>query len=1213
MTLNLEVPFEMLDYGVASSTIDVTFVRSSTYIDPAWFDGTRTWYFEIDAKNSDASTAQSVALWDGASEVASISIPANTTTTTRLRSSAFSEPSGAKTFQVRTKGTSPALETYAYSARVIVKLVGASKAAVQIPLSVGTHDAGGNADTNTWASDQLAGTTYGQGYADVYGYWKYVASEWDDLLLSGGNHSWEFHAVLSNSASAGTSYAQLYNADAGSAMGTQVSKGGTALGFLRAACTGNFTNNTLYEARIKSSSGSRTCYLYHACLIVFVGGASTDFNKLNTYWTVNRSDSVTGGGYSTEQRQQLNHSNFSNPKLYLCFVGFSDATDVHLIDAGTNDSGTSGSEIGTITPGVSRSWNISSELTKPTSGNRLIFLSDSDTSQVVTCIAFAVVTVDVSGGSTPRTADTQGSASVLQSRTADTQGSAAVRQGRTGDTQGSATVVLAPTADTQGSATILRPRTGDTQGSASVLQPRTGDTQGSATLRVPRTGDTQGSATIQVPRTGDTQGSATIRVPRTGDTQGSATIQVPQTGDTAGSAGVAESRTADTQGSASVLQPRTSDTQGSATIASPATADTQGSATVQVPQTGDTQGSATIKTRVVTSGLVGEWVATNADHDQTPHTNSDDDKGTWFDLLGEHDGTLNSFDYTGTSGWAEASPDALVFDGTEVGVTVGDTGACSNWNVTYEGWVKHSVSHSGVIYAESSAWVFASLCVEYGAIALRAYVSGGPYIYVPRGSGVADGQWHHCVLTVGDYTNARLYIDGIQQGDVFELPSAVPPSEVDNADIGVSNRRGGSGVEMPLQGQLRGVRVYDRALTADEVRVNFGAGPDGRSEVRFNDTQGSASVQQLRTGDTQGSATIVISGSYVADTQGSASVLQPRTADTPGSAGIAEAKTSDTQGSASISQEKTSDTQGSATVLQPRTSDTEGSATVLQPRTSDVQGSAAVLQSRTGDTSGSGAVAEAKTGDTVGSATVLQPRTGDTQGSATIVIQGAVTADTPGSATILVPRTSDTQGSAAVRKAYTGDTEGSATVQVPRTSDTQGSATVVIPHTADTQGSATVLQPRTGDTQGSATIAIVGAYTADTPGSATVQVPRVSDVPGSAAIQAPQTSDTPGSASVRWQRVGDVDGSSTIQWNRTGDTSGSGSIAEAKTTDVQGSATLAVPRTGDTPGTACIVAPVRADITVHEVELAWYIGPPESDWGTSQPRYSEWRFDEPRS
>ena len=371
MSFNCVQVIELLDYGLDSDTVGILPIRSYTLYDAAKYDGTVTLTFEAVYTTTANGGNETISLVDSSlgTHYADITTSASQTAL-RASTSVTGSPTG--TLCLELSGTTAERDVIVDSARLVIKQVGATKTAVYIPLFSNEHDASG---TDLSYTDSVQGTTYNQSSYFYYTQWKYTAANWQGLWndASGG----VLACVISSSASAGTGYARLYD---GTTQIAEVSKGGTAPGYQVATFnpTTALTDGNSFYVQIKGSSSSRSGRLFKAGMYLLINTSGTA--KGETYYRVAGYAAGTTEEVTVEQRVQLNHSDFSNPKLYVEAFGFEDGTktdNAELLDAGTNDSGTSGSmvtnshlDLPQTVPTLTRS----SECTKPTSGNRLLYV-----------------------------------------------------------------------------------------------------------------------------------------------------------------------------------------------------------------------------------------------------------------------------------------------------------------------------------------------------------------------------------------------------------------------------------------------------------------------------------------------------------------------------------------------------------------------------------------------------------------------------------------------------------------------------------------------------------------------------------------------------------------------------------------------------------------------------------------------------------------------
>lgn len=157
-----------------------------------------------------------------------------------------------------------------------------------------------------------------------------------------------------------------------------------------------------------------------------------------------------------------------------------------------------------------------------------------------------------------------------------------------------------------------------------------------------------------------------------------------------------------------------------------------------------------------------------------------DDANEWFDGGGAMKRTLNT----------RASIEAWIYPAAAEVIT-GDRGTVVRINTgsTYLSWNKSNRKISSYWHGTSPA----------------GYHEPGPAL--------AREEWHH-VVVVWDGTNHYHYIDGVQYGPIAVTGAGNPAT---NVQIGME------GTSRQYAGGISVVRVYDEALTPQEVKDNFNA------------------------------------------------------------------------------------------------------------------------------------------------------------------------------------------------------------------------------------------------------------------------------------------------------------------------------------------------------------------------------------------------------
>ena len=230
---------------------------------------------------------------------------------------------------------------------------------------------------------------------------------------------------------------------------------------------------------------------------------------------------------------------------------------------------------------------------------------------------------------------------------------------------------------------------------------------------------------------------------------------------------------------------------------------------------------------IVTDGLVSYWTFDEKDIAEK----------SVKDVWGDNNGTIvgDPEIVKGKVG------DALEFDGTEdyVNLTnLGDYGSNIGAS-TFEAWVKSDFKQDWTTLFKvldqgcSMAWAIdvnrsakAGFPLAPGIVhyyARQKAVAGCVDIAVEIEFDLTDGNWHHVVFAIEDASEVKisLYMDSDPQevivGKGNKLDNFVP--FVEPVYIGAANNRGK--VERYFPGVIDEVRIYDRPLTADEVKQNY--------------------------------------------------------------------------------------------------------------------------------------------------------------------------------------------------------------------------------------------------------------------------------------------------------------------------------------------------------------------------------------------------------
>lgn len=149
-----------------------------------------------------------------------------------------------------------------------------------------------------------------------------------------------------------------------------------------------------------------------------------------------------------------------------------------------------------------------------------------------------------------------------------------------------------------------------------------------------------------------------------------------------------------------------------------------------------------------------------------------------------------------------------------------------NSGITCETWVKLAAGISGgaIVFLPAAATYvapYADFAVYIDSGVLGAYMRPGVDNYVtPAPATLNDGNWHHIVFTA-DGTKWKFYVDGVLRLSVNT--TALPTHTTGDYDMKIGMFTGGT---YEMQGSIDELRLYNRAITFDEVlkSYNYGRG-----------------------------------------------------------------------------------------------------------------------------------------------------------------------------------------------------------------------------------------------------------------------------------------------------------------------------------------------------------------------------------------------------
>jgi hypothetical protein len=185
---------------------------------------------------------------------------------------------------------------------------------------------------------------------------------------------------------------------------------------------------------------------------------------------------------------------------------------------------------------------------------------------------------------------------------------------------------------------------------------------------------------------------------------------------------------------------------------------------------------------------------------------------TWSDISrGRNNGTLvNGPTYNSANGGS------IVFDGTNDYVSLGNPSLYQIFQGTISAWVKTSSPGSdyrGIITKQSNYGLFVRDSI------LASY-NWGTNQHITTGINIADNTWKYVAMTFTTNTgspsnNAIIYLNGTSV-----LTTTIQFSN-NNIELQIGN--GGANSTQLISGNIAGASLYNRALSATEVRQNYNA------------------------------------------------------------------------------------------------------------------------------------------------------------------------------------------------------------------------------------------------------------------------------------------------------------------------------------------------------------------------------------------------------
>jgi len=206
---------------------------------------------------------------------------------------------------------------------------------------------------------------------------------------------------------------------------------------------------------------------------------------------------------------------------------------------------------------------------------------------------------------------------------------------------------------------------------------------------------------------------------------------------------------------------------------------------------------------------------------------------TWSDMIGGNDGTLTNgptFD-SGNGG-------SIVFDGANDNVVFSDKDEYSFGNGSLDSPfsielyfncdnVGSGASFKGFIGKDNISYREWALLIVSSTKKVRVFIKsqgGGSQQSIDTTSTLLNNTWYHVVATydgIGGnnaYTGLKLYLNGAFESATSVVGSPYTAMSNTSANLTVGNYYGNTNY---FNGNISVARLYNRALTADEIRRNY--------------------------------------------------------------------------------------------------------------------------------------------------------------------------------------------------------------------------------------------------------------------------------------------------------------------------------------------------------------------------------------------------------
>ena len=243
----------------------------------------------------------------------------------------------------------------------------------------------------------------------------------------------------------------------------------------------------------------------------------------------------------------------------------------------------------------------------------------------------------------------------------------------------------------------------------------------------------------------------------------------------------------------------------------------------EVPNWSPISNSPSGKTTQVAGGLVGYWKFDEGAGTTAVDSSGNNNNGTLIDNPDWVDGKIGK---------------ALEFNGSTNYVEINDSDSLDGFDeITIEAWVKPILGQRGAVVSRYlydynipiNERVYELTVEQGGTIGFALSSDGSSATWLESNNTVQNNEWNH-IAAVSDGNTMRIYINGEQDPNTKAAPASLHSSSY-NLQIGTweysPNQR-----DTYFNGVIDEVKIYNRALSAEEIKADYEAGiPPASSSI----------------------------------------------------------------------------------------------------------------------------------------------------------------------------------------------------------------------------------------------------------------------------------------------------------------------------------------------------------------------------------------------